>query len=309
VADRRDQTRQKERASSKYTAKKAASERLAAERAAQRRAARKRNILVVGSSIVAVIAVVAVIIVVAVNGSGSGKSGDSATGNAVVPASAAVTDALVNVPATADNLNFNKLVSGPPSKISGSALTGKDGLPQVLYVGAEFCPYCAATRWPLAVALGRFGTFTDLKTTYSADDDSAGPHTPTLSFQGATYSSPYLDFVGVEHADGVGNPLEPLTDEQDKLFSSIGGSSYPFIDFGGVWMQRGASFDPKDLGGMTPDQVAQEIGDTSSDVGKTIQAGADVFTAIICQMNGAKPANVCTAPGVKAAEAALNAGS
>jgi hypothetical protein len=306
VADRREHTGQKERTSNKYAAKKAASERLAAERAAQRRAARKRNIMVVGSGVVAIIVVIAIIVVVAVTGS-SNKSSSSASGNPVVAAPAAVTDALTNVPATADNLNFNKLVTGPPSKISGSPLTGKDGLPQVLYVGADYCPFCAATRWPLAVALGRFGTFSDLKTTYSSDSDTS-PHTPTLSFHGSSYSSQYIDFVGIEHQDGLGKPLGSLTDEQNKLFTGIGGGSYPFIDFGGAWMQHGGSFDPSDLKGMTPEQVAQKIGDTSSDVGKTIQAGADVFTAIICGMDGGKPANVCTAPGVTAAQAALNAG-
>jgi hypothetical protein len=305
VADGRDQTRPKERTSSKYAAKKAASDRLAAERAAQRRAARRRNILVVGSSVVAVLVVIGIIVAVAV--SGSGKSSTAKNGNPVTAAPAAVTDALANVPADATGLNFNKLVTGPPSKVNGAALTGKGGLPQVLYVGADYCPYCAATRWPLAVALGRFGTFSDLKTTYSSDSDTS-PHTPTLSFYKSSYSSPYIDFVGIEHQDGVGKPLEPLTDQQDQLFSNIGGGSYPFIDFGGSWIQHGGSFDPNDLKGMTPEQVAQKIGDTSTDVGKTVQAGADVFTAIICEINGGKPGNVCTAPGVKAAQAALNAG-
>lgn len=305
MADRRDQTRQKERASSKYAAKKAASDRLAAERAAQRRAARRRNVLVVGSGIVAVLVVIGIIVAVAV--SGSGKSNKATSGNPVVAAPAAVTDALTNVPATATGLNFNKLVTGPPSKISGTPLTGNGGLPQVLYVGADYCPFCAATRWPLAVALGRFGTFTNLKTTYSSDTDTAA-HTPTLSFYKSSYSSPYIDFVGVEHADGLGKPLEPLTDAQNSLFTDLGGGSYPFIDFGGSWIQHGGSFDPADLKGMTPEQVAQKIGDTSTDVGKTIQAGADVFTAIICGLDGEKPANVCTAAGVKAAQAALNAG-
>ena len=305
MADRRDQTRQKERTSSKYAAKKAASDRLATERAAQRRAARRRNVLVVGSGVVAVLVVIGIIVAVAV--SGSGKSNKATSGNPVTAAPAAVTDALTNVPATATGLNFNKLVSGPPSKISGTPLTGKNGLPQVLYVGADYCPYCAATRWPLAVALGRFGTFSDLKTTYSSNSDTS-PHTPTLSFYQSSYSSPYLDFVGIEHQDGLGKPLAPLTDQQDQLFSNIGGGSYPFVDFGGSWLQHGGSFDPNDLKGMTPEQVAQKIGDTSTDVGKTIQAGADVFTAIICELDGGKPANVCTAPGVTAAQAALNAG-
>ncbi|QLQ14649.1 MAG: DUF929 family protein [Micropruina sp.] len=29
----------------------------------------------------------------------------------------------------------------------------------MLYVGAEFCPFCAMARLPLTIALSRFGTF------------------------------------------------------------------------------------------------------------------------------------------------------
>jgi hypothetical protein len=29
------------------------------------------------------------------------------------------------------------------------------GKPEMLYIGAEFCLYCAELRWPLAVALSR----------------------------------------------------------------------------------------------------------------------------------------------------------
>jgi hypothetical protein len=174
-------------------------------------------------------------------------------------------------------------------------------------VGAEYCPYCAATRWPLAVALARFGTFDNLQTTYSSDTD-VNPHTPTLSFHGATYTSQYVDFVSVEHEDGAQRPLENLTDDQNALFEKFGGGAYPFIDFGGKWMQKGSSFNPDVLKGMTPDEVAKTLTDTSSKQGKTVQAGADVFTAIICEIDGGKPSDVCTAPSVTAASKALNGG-
>src|SRR5215471_17073708 len=40
---------------------------------------------------------------------------------------------------------------------SGAPLTS-GGKPEMLYIGAEYCPYCAAMRWSMAVALSRFGT-------------------------------------------------------------------------------------------------------------------------------------------------------
>ena len=39
--------------------------------------------------------------------------------------------------------------------------SGTDGVtrPVVFFYGAEFAPYAAAQRWPVIVALSRFGTF------------------------------------------------------------------------------------------------------------------------------------------------------
>ena len=47
--------------------------------------------------------------------------------------------------------------------VTGSPLTAK-GRPEVLCVGTEYCPYCAAQSWALIVALSRFGMFTGLRT-------------------------------------------------------------------------------------------------------------------------------------------------
>ena len=60
-------------------------------------------------------------------------------------------------------------------------------------MGAEYCPYCAAERWALVMALSKFGTFTDLQGTTSSATDT-NPSTPTFSFYGSTYTSKYLSF-------------------------------------------------------------------------------------------------------------------
>lgn len=304
MAEGRDETRQKDRTSNKYAAKKAATERIAQQRAAQQRAERRRNVLVAGGSTLAVLIVVGAIVGI---GLATHKSKSSGSGNAVVAASASVTDAISKAAAAPgpSSPDFST-IAGPPKSITGSPLKGSTGKPEVLYVGAEYCPYCAATRWPLAVALSRFGTFSNLKTTYSSDSDTAGPHTPTLSFYKSSYSSDYVEFVGKEQEDGAQKPLESLTPDETSLFSNLGGQAYPFIDFGGKWLQKGTSYDPTILKGMTPESVAKAISDPNSKVGKTIQAAADVFTAIICESTGGQPSNVCTAAGVTAAEAAVN---
>ena len=38
-------------------------------------------------------------------------------------------------------------------KVSGSPLAGPNGEPEVFYMGAEYCPYCGAERWPMIIAL------------------------------------------------------------------------------------------------------------------------------------------------------------
>ena len=68
------------------------------------------------------------------------------------------------------------------------------GKPEVLYIGAEYCPYCAAERWAVIVALSRFGTFSGLAPIRSAAKDGGGnaepyPLTPTWTFAKASYTS------------------------------------------------------------------------------------------------------------------------
>jgi hypothetical protein len=137
-----------------------------------------------------------------------------------------------------------------PKRISAPAFTGADAKPQLIYVGAEYCPYCATKRWAMVVALSRFGTFSNLQTTHSASAD-VYPNTPTFSFHGSTYSSPYLDFQPVElqtnqlGSDGAYKTLDTPTAEQQQLMNTYDvppnttqAGSVPFIDFGGKYVVR-----------------------------------------------------------------------
>lgn len=299
MADGRDD---KVRTSTKYAAKKAATERIAAQRAAQQHADRKRNLLMAGGGVLAVVVVIGGIVFA---GLSSKKS--SSTAHPVLPASAAVTNAITAAVPLTSTAGALSTVTGPPKPVTGAALTGASGKSQVLYVGAEYCPYCGVTRWPLAIALSRFGTLSNVETTYSAANDTAGPNTPTLDFRHATYKSNYIDFVGIEYEDGAQKVIGTLTTEQASLFQNVGGGAFPFIDFGGKWVQSGASYPTATLAGLTPDAVAAQITDSSSKIGSTIQAGADVFTAAICAMTGGKPASVCTSTAAVTATTALAA--
>src|SRR5579871_3821571 len=112
------------------------------------------------------------------------------TGGAVSPT---VAQELANVPWTVGNSVGKGSATGLPSPVSGEPLRGAGGQPQIAYFGAEYCPFCAAQRWAMIVALDRFGTFSNLHTARSASDDVYAS-TPTFSFYGSSFQSDYVDF-------------------------------------------------------------------------------------------------------------------
>jgi hypothetical protein len=189
-------------------------------------------------------------------------------------------------------------------------------LPQVIYYGAEYCPFCAAQRWAAIVALSRFGTFTGLRTSGSSPTD-VYPNTPTFSFVKSTYSSKYVVFTAVETQDVNHNPLQTATKLENYLLakydtapffpSSGGGSSLPipFMDFGNLFLTSGASFNPGVLAGQTREQIAAGLKSPTSPITQAIIAAANYQTAAICKLTGNKPGNVCNSVAVKSAASKL----
>src|SRR5256885_14415418 len=75
---------------------------------------------------------------------------------------AAVVSSITGLPASEFDTVGQGTANNLIKPISGAALKGPNGKPEGFYYGAEFCPYCAAQRWPLVIALSRFGTFAGL---------------------------------------------------------------------------------------------------------------------------------------------------
>ncbi len=187
-------------------------------------------------------------------------------------------------------------------RVSGSPLTGPGGHPEVFYLGAEYCPYCAAERWPMIIALSRFGTFSGLKTTSSSSTD-VYPNTPTFTFHGATYTSQYLDFVSVETTDRDRNPLESPTSAQQALVNQYDTSgSLPFVDFGNRYAFSGAMYLPDVLGGMSWQAVADSLATPTSAQAKAILGSANLITAALCRLTADQPATVCSSSTIQAIE-------
>ena len=200
-----------------------------------------------------------------------------------------------------------------PTKIgSGTVLRGADNKPLITYVGAEYCPYCAAERWALAVALSRFGTFSNLSGTHSSDSDIY-PDTQTLSFYGSTYSSPYVDFQAVEEATNqqVGDTYEtlqtPTAAQRALMAEDDPQGSIPFLDIANRYVITGASFSPQVLQGLSRSQIAAQLKDPTSAVAQAIDGAANDITAAISSVTGNQPGSVANSATIAAIAQKLGA--
>lgn len=181
------------------------------------------------------------------------------------------------------------------------------GKSTVLYVGADYCPFCAALRWPLTIALMRFGDFQGLRTMRSSPKD-VYPDTTTVTFAKAQYSSRYVDFVPVETADRLGHPLDPLKGQPAKLFQEFDAEPYtahpngiPFLYIGGRWLLLGAPVNPDLYAKLDWAQIAEKLANPKGMLSRVVMPQANLITAAICQTTGQQPAKVCKSPGVQAA--------
>ena len=217
-------------------------------------------------------------------------------------ATADVVAAITTLPAS----EFETVGAGTANNLSkpiqGSALTGPNGRPEVFYYGAEFCPYCAAQRWPLIIAISRFGTFSGLQTTTSSSTD-VYPNTPTFTFRNATYTSQYIDFRSVETTDRDRNQLQTPTAAEQQLVSQYDpGGTIPFIDVANRYAMTGAMYTPDTLGGMSLRAVADALKDPSSTQARAIIGSANLTTAAICKANADQPGTVCSSSAIQSLE-------
>ncbi len=260
--------------------------------------------------------VVAVVVVIFASVAIFGLNHNGGSGAKTTAADTKLLQTLSTIPATTYDAVGAGSSSNPPVTLAGSPPMTAGGKPRILYVGAEYCPYCAAERWAVVTALSRFGTFQNLGETTSSHID-AFPDTPTLSFHGASYTSKYLSFTGYETQSNQvsGNtyaPLDKLSTADGKLFDKYDFPPYfqskgaiPFIDIGGTYASQGATYSPGLLEGLTHQEAADGIANADSPLSKAVLGSANTFTAAICRLTKNQPANVCTSSGVTAAAAAL----
>jgi hypothetical protein len=203
-----------------------------------------------------------------------------------------------------------------PKVETGSTTLTVDGKPGLVYLGGEFCPYCAAERWALIASLSRFGSFSGLQTMQSSSTDIY-PNTQTFTMAHATYTSTVIGTKLVEEYSNVRGTsgytiltkptklVKTAASKFDKGTSGTASGSIPFLDIGDKVIVSGASFSPNVLSGLTRQQIAADLTTANNPVTQAIVGTSNYLSAAICSVDGAKPSTVCTSAGVKAAAAAL----
>ena len=275
-------------------------ERQAAKQQAAQQARRARTRAYGIAAIALVVLVVDALVIVKVAGGGSGSGTvDQASPPAGTPIPAATLTHLQSVPISTFTAAPTSGIITTPQSVNDPALTA-DGKPDLLYIGAEFCPHCAAERWPLYLALTKFGTFSpDPGKIHSANEDG---DVPTFTFYGTTYSSPYFTFTPVEATtnkpDGSGGytVLQTPTQAQLTLWQDTNGGSFPFVDFGGKVVLPSAQYSFVPLQNLPFSAVAAQVGQNSTQIGADIGASAAQLISTICtSLSHDQPAAVCSA--------------
>lgn len=213
--------------------------------------------------------------------------------------------------------------TGGPNSLAAQAkvstATGPvKGGPTMFYQGADFCPFCAAERWSMLLALMRFGKVGGLRYMTSSPTD-VYPNTPTFTFSHLTYTSPYLRFDSAETANRTGTAAlqtpsaanaAALAKYDTAKYVGQAANHIPFVDIANRYVWVGAPFAPSELLKMPWTKVVGELLTLAktergnADI-QAIARGANAFTAAICSADGERPAAVCSAPGVIAAKGGL----
>jgi hypothetical protein len=237
----------------------------------------------------------------------------------LTPAPANVVQAVTQVSPTVGSTVGTGGLPNPLHATSANTpiLKGAGGKPVVLYIGANYCPFCAAQRWSMIVALSRFGTFANLHLTTSSATDSF-PNTNTFTFYKSTYTSPYIDFQSVEETtnqpDGLGGymSLQSPTDAQQKLLDTYDASPYtqtkggiPFLNIGNQYIAISSGFSPQVLQGQSWQEISGALSNPQSPMTQYIVGNANYLTAAICSTTNNQPTNVCSTPTITQIQAQL----
>jgi hypothetical protein len=261
-----------------------------------------------------VVIVVALVVIKVTGGSSNNASQDVAPQRTAIEAP--VLTALTSVPETVEATVGVPSGLNKPTIFTGQPALTLDGKPGAIFIGGEFCPYCAAERWAIAIAFSKFGTFSGLKETESSPWDTF-PDTATLSFYQSTYTSNYVTLQAVENIGndttglGTRKQLAPLDNQQQTLwtkYENMAGNqagSVPFLDIGNKVFVLSPTYNPQILQGLNQSAIAAKLSNPQDPVTQAIVGTANYLMAAICNVTGGQPGDVCSASSTQTAAKAL----
>jgi len=261
-----------------------ARQRIAAQRAAQQRAQARRRWLASIAAVGAVLAIVVGFVAVKLTSGTAAAASEAPAPQNIVSQVTTVPAAVLARVSGSGTVTAMQTVKAPGPVLS---IAGK---PAIVFVSEESCPFCAAERWPLAVALSHFGTWSHLGATRSSATD-VFPNTATLSFRTASYHSSHLTLRTTELTDNRGHRLQPLTPLDTTLIhgydvppyvnSANQSGAVPFLDIGNHYILAGAQYNPQILAGLSQAQIASQLRNPASPVAKAIDGSANLIIAAI----------------------------
>lgn len=206
----------------------------------------------------------------------------------------------------------------------------------VIYLGSTTCVFCGENRWAMALALSRFGSFSQLYQGYSAIGDH---DVPTLYWvkanlnasqvdMGGYYSSNYINFIAIEDTAPItgGFSLQPLSTIQSEI-NATGNSTYmaaiskiiaannfqgtPYTIWGNYTVpgadaevfgnQPPNSTNILPIVYMTHAQILNQFAKPSSQFAWSEYAAADLYITMTCNSLG-NTAPICLLPAIRELE-------
>lgn len=180
------------------------------------------------------------------------------------------------------------------------------GHPVLYFFGSAACPYCSASSWALAKALGRFGSLSGTYFDRSSTSD-VDPATPEVVLAHASLASPYIALDVLESTDNqtISAPSAGTCTEQAYVSAYDGTGSIPFVVVGGQYLHLGTFVDPSTLAGLSAHTVASEVQNGTGPAGAAVGPSADYLTAYLLRIDGGQPAALLSNGAVAADYAAI----
>lgn len=207
------------------------------------------------------------------------------------------------------------------------------GLPELLFIGTLWDAYSGYERWPVTKALEQFGSLSGVvPETHDAVLFGRTRAVSTFNWRNSRYQSPYLVFVDREIQGYHAGALARLTGRELGLYHRYVGpgpphgtrnsnflavvTKVPLVALGG-YVATTQNMDPGELGTFPPSAANVEdlVPFPFSTVQRALARGCargcpqyvhdinaqvNVITALICHVDGRRPASTCDRPVIRA---------